>query len=103
VWVPDGSHEAMRDLVRARSAAVETLRVHKQQVSAFMLKHGRHYPRKKAWSMRYLRCCRSSSSLIWRTRSSCRRWSSGPPRQGALERLNLAANWGSVESLKLRT
>ena len=45
----------MRDLVRARSAAVETLRVHKQQVSAFMLKHGRHYPRKKAWSRRYLR------------------------------------------------
>ena len=45
----------MRDLVRVRSAAVETLRVHKQQVSAFMLKHGRHYPRKKPWSMRYLR------------------------------------------------
>jgi transposase len=55
VWVPDEGHEAMRDLVRARSAAVETLRVHKQQVGAFLLKHGRHYPRKKAWSMRYLR------------------------------------------------
>jgi transposase len=55
VWVPDEGHEAMRDLVRARSAAVETLRVHKQQVSAFMLKHGRRYPRKKPWSMRYLR------------------------------------------------
>jgi hypothetical protein len=27
VWVPDESHEAMRDLVRARAAAVETLRV----------------------------------------------------------------------------
>jgi hypothetical protein len=38
----------MRDLVRARSAAIETLRVHRQQVSAFMLKHGRVYPRKKA-------------------------------------------------------
>ncbi|SFU21480.1 Transposase [Mesorhizobium sp. YR577] len=37
VWVPDEGHEAMRDLVRARSAAVETLRVHRQQVSAFML------------------------------------------------------------------
>jgi transposase len=55
VWVPDKGHEAMRDLVRARAAAVETMRVHKQQVSAFMLKHGRRYPRKKAWSMRYLR------------------------------------------------
>jgi transposase len=55
VWVPDEGHEAMRDLVRARAAAVETLRVHRQQVSAFMLKHGRVYPRKKGWTMRYLR------------------------------------------------
>lgn len=55
VWVPDEGHEAMRDLVRARAAAVETLRVHRQQVSAFMLKHSRIYPRKKGWSMRYLR------------------------------------------------
>ena len=55
VWVPDEGHEAVRDLVRARAAAVETLRVHRQQVGAFMLKHGRRYPRKKAWTMRYLR------------------------------------------------
>src|SRR5215207_9640808 len=37
VWVPDEGHEAIRDLVRARAAAVETLRVHKQQVAAFWL------------------------------------------------------------------
>jgi transposase len=55
VWVPDEGHEAMRDLVRARAAAVETLRVHRQQVSGFKLKHGRIYPRKKGWTMRYLR------------------------------------------------
>lgn len=55
VWVPDEGHEAMRDLVRARAAAVETLRVHRQHVSAFMLKHGRIYPRKTGWTMRYLR------------------------------------------------
>lgn len=48
-------HEAMRDLVRARAAAVETLRVHRQHVSAFILKHARIYPRKKGWTMRYLR------------------------------------------------
>ena len=36
VWVPDEGHEAIRDLVRARAAAVGTLRVHKQQVAAFM-------------------------------------------------------------------
>jgi len=31
VWVPDEHHEAMRDLVRARAAAVEVRRVHRQQ------------------------------------------------------------------------
>ena len=55
VWIPDASHEAMRDLVRARAAAVVTLRTHRQQVGAFMLKHGRVYPRKQAWTKRYLR------------------------------------------------
>jgi hypothetical protein len=60
VWVADEGHEAMRarmrDLARARAAAVETLRVHRQQVSASMLKHGRVFPRKKGWTMRFLRC-----------------------------------------------
>jgi len=55
VWVPDESHEAMRDLVRARAAAVETLCVNRQQVSAFMLRHGRIFPRKTAWGARHLR------------------------------------------------
>lgn len=55
VWVPDEGHESIRDLVRARATAVKTLRVHRQQVSAFMLKRGRSYPRKKSWTMRYLR------------------------------------------------
>ena len=45
----------MRDLVRARAAAVETLRVHKQQVASFLLKHGRHFPRKTPWGARYMR------------------------------------------------
>lgn len=35
VRVPDEGHEAMRDLVRARAAAVEALGGHRQQVSAF--------------------------------------------------------------------
>jgi len=55
VWVPDEGHEAMRDLVRGRGAAVETQRVHRQHITSFMLKHGRIFPRKRAWSMRYLR------------------------------------------------
>ena len=55
VWVPDNGHEAIRDLVRARAAAVETLRSHRQQVGAFLLKHGRRFPGKKSWGARYQR------------------------------------------------
>ena len=33
VWVPDQAHEAIRDLVRARQAAVRTLRQARQQLS----------------------------------------------------------------------
>lgn len=54
VWVRDEGYEAMRDLVRARAAALESQRVHRQQVSTFMLEHGRIYPRRKGWTMRYL-------------------------------------------------
>ena len=32
VWVPDARHEAMRDLVRAREAAVDDLKSKRQQV-----------------------------------------------------------------------
>ena len=35
VWAPDERHEAMRDLVRARSTAVADLRRKRQQASAF--------------------------------------------------------------------
>lgn len=45
----------MRDLVRARAAAVETQRVHRQHITSFMPKHGRVFPRKKHCSMRYMR------------------------------------------------
>jgi transposase len=61
VWVPDDDHEAVRDLVRARTAAVETLRAHRQQTGAFLLKHGRQYPGKTTWGARYLRWLQSQS------------------------------------------
>jgi transposase len=48
VWAPDERHEAMRDLVRARSAAFD-LRVKRQQTGAFLLRLGRVYPGKKTW------------------------------------------------------
>src|SRR6516165_2105363 len=46
VWVPDQHHEAIRDLTRARGAAVFDLRRKRQQMSAFMLRQGLHYSEK---------------------------------------------------------
>ncbi len=51
VWVPDGRHEAMRDLTRARETAMLDLRTKRQHISAFLLRLGKPYPeRKKTWS-----------------------------------------------------
>jgi len=38
VWVPDGAHEAMRDLTRARETAMLDLRTKRQHISAFLLR-----------------------------------------------------------------
>jgi transposase len=53
VWVPDAAHEAMRDLIRARLAAVRAVRTARQQLSAFLLRHERIYSNGnggKAWT-----------------------------------------------------
>ena len=51
VWVPDAAHEAMRDLIRSRLAAVRSVRTARQQLSAFLLRHERIYPNGgKAWT-----------------------------------------------------
>ena len=49
VWVPDGRHEAMRDLSRARQATKKDQQGKRQQISSFMLRLGRIYPGKKTW------------------------------------------------------
>jgi len=54
VWVPDRHHEAMRDLTRARDAAVMDLRRKRQQVSAFLLRQGLHYPGKTTWGKAHM-------------------------------------------------
>jgi transposase len=54
VWVPDPMHEAIRDLVRARLAAVRALRQARQQLSGFLLRHGHHYNR-TAWTLMHRR------------------------------------------------
>jgi transposase len=54
VWVPDPRHEAMRDLTRARGAAVEDLRMKRQQVSAFLLRLEVYYAGKTAWTKTHM-------------------------------------------------
>lgn len=55
VWVPDRQHEAIRDLVRAREAAVRDYRAKRQQVSSFLLRHGRHFTGRRTWSKAHAR------------------------------------------------
>jgi transposase len=53
VWVPDDAHEAMRDLCRARQAAMEGLRRARQQVLSFLLRHGRVYSDGHHWTRKH--------------------------------------------------
>jgi transposase len=58
VNVPDASDEAMRDLCRARTDAVQDLRRGRAQLKAFLLRNGYRYTGKSAWTeahRRYLR------------------------------------------------
>ena len=54
VWGPDPAHEAIRDLVRARLAAVRTLRQARQRLSGFLLRHG-HHDNRPAWTLMHRR------------------------------------------------
>ena len=54
VWVPDERHEAMRDLVRARGAAVDDLKSKRQQILSQLLRLGRHFPGKKTWTRAHM-------------------------------------------------
>ena len=64
VWVPDPRHEAMRELTRARGAAVEDLRRKRQQVSAFLLRLGRHYPGDKTWTKAHMNWLADRKSVV---------------------------------------
>jgi transposase len=54
IWVPDAAHEAIRDLVRTRTAAMENVRRARQQVKNFLLRHGCTYPGKTTWTKSYV-------------------------------------------------
>jgi len=58
VYIPESTDEAIRDLCRARTDAVDDLKRNKQRLKAFLLRSGYQYPGKANWSaahMRYLR------------------------------------------------
>ncbi|MGH6836132.1 MAG: IS110 family transposase [Methylocella sp.] len=78
VWVADDADEAMRDLWRARQAAMEALRLARQQVLSFLLRHGRIYPQGTHWTRKH---------CLWLTAQRC----DHPARQIAFEELVQAA------------
>src|SRR3954469_19293208 len=55
VWVPDPGHEAMRELVRAREAAMEDLRAKRQHLQSFLLRHGRVFTGRGSWTRAHTR------------------------------------------------
>ena len=55
VWVPDAAHEAMRDLVRARSTAARVLTKARQHLTGFLLRHSKVYAGPRAWTLAYRR------------------------------------------------
>src|SRR5215204_1057337 len=55
IWVPDPGHEAVRELVRAREAAMEDLREKRQHLQSFLLRHGRVFTGRKPWTRAHAR------------------------------------------------
>lgn len=48
VWIPDLTHEAMRDLIRARAASKQDSRIARQRIQSILLRNDRRYD-KKPW------------------------------------------------------
>jgi len=58
IYIPEPTDEAMRDLCRARTDAVDDRRRSRHRLKGFLLRHGYRYQGKSAWTeahMRYLR------------------------------------------------
>jgi len=55
IYVPDPEDEAIRDLVRARTDAVHAQTRARQQLKAFLLRHGIHYQGKTSWTLAHMR------------------------------------------------
>jgi len=55
VWVPDATHEAVRDLVRAREMTADDRRRKRQQLLSFLLRHSRIYSGGGHWTLAHRR------------------------------------------------
>jgi transposase len=55
VYVPEPEDEAMRDLSRAREAALEDLKAAKLRLKSFLLRHDVRYTGKSSWTAAHLR------------------------------------------------
>ena len=52
IWIPDEEQEAIRDLCRARADMKSQERKARQQLNAFVLRHGHHWPSNKTrWTV----------------------------------------------------
>lgn len=55
IWTPNEEHEAMRDLIRVRKQTLDALKVAKQQLLSFLLRHGLRYDRPTRWTKSHWR------------------------------------------------
>jgi transposase len=58
VYVPDATDEAIRDLCRARTDAVDDRTRSRHRLKAFLLRNGRNYPGKTSWTPAHMRSLR---------------------------------------------
>lgn len=58
VYIPEPTDEAIRDLCRARTDAVDDRRRARHRLKAFLLRHGYRYQGKSAWTAAHLRYLR---------------------------------------------
>jgi transposase len=58
IYIPEPTDEALRDLCRARTDAVEDRRRARHQLKALLLRHGYRYTGKTAWTPAHLRYLR---------------------------------------------
>ena len=55
VYIPEATDEAIRDLCRARTDAVDDRRRSRHRLKGFLLRHGYHYQGKTSWSAAHQR------------------------------------------------